>query len=404
MSTAELLLIGVVAAVGVLHTIVPDHWVPITLFARQRAWSRRETMRAALQASAGHVASTLLIAMLVWFAGVELAASFGQFVSALSSAALILFGGWIAISAWRGLNGHGHGHRHGGHSHGHALEHRHGPLPDGSHGHVQDHVHGPECRRIDTESGVIDLSIVEEDGHARFRATGAIPNMLRVETHRPGGISELFLFANHGKYWESVEVIPEPHQFDVTLTLTHRGHTHVHRARFSEDGGDGSSTEHSHAEDESLPADDPLYEPLRGEQTVLTRHMHLHRHGAAHAHWHDHAANSLHPLAPDVEAAPPAHEHRHKMSGRTALLLILGSSPMVEGIPAFFAAGKYGIGLIAVMSVVFALSTMATYVILCVYSVDRLQRLRLGAVERYGEVLSGAIIAALGLIFLIWPL
>jgi hypothetical protein len=29
----ELLLIGAVAAVGVLHTIVPDHWVPITVMA-----------------------------------------------------------------------------------------------------------------------------------------------------------------------------------------------------------------------------------------------------------------------------------------------------------------------------------------------------------------------------------
>jgi hypothetical protein len=26
----EWLLIGAVAAVGVLHTVVPDHWVPIT--------------------------------------------------------------------------------------------------------------------------------------------------------------------------------------------------------------------------------------------------------------------------------------------------------------------------------------------------------------------------------------
>ena len=46
----ELLLIGAVAAVGVLHTIVPDHWVPITLtlIARQRGWSKAETARASL--------------------------------------------------------------------------------------------------------------------------------------------------------------------------------------------------------------------------------------------------------------------------------------------------------------------------------------------------------------------
>jgi hypothetical protein len=30
----ELLLVAAVAIVGVLHTMVPDHWVPITLIAR----------------------------------------------------------------------------------------------------------------------------------------------------------------------------------------------------------------------------------------------------------------------------------------------------------------------------------------------------------------------------------
>jgi len=85
-----------------------------------------------------------------------------------------------------------------------------------------------------------------------------------------------------------------------------------------------------------------------------------------------------------------------------ALLLVLGSSPMVEGIPAFFAASRYGIGLIAAMSIAFAASTVATYVILCVYSASGLQRLKLGPVERYGEVISGAFIALIGLVFGLW--
>jgi hypothetical protein len=92
------------------------------------------------------------------------------------------------------------------------------------------------------------------------------------------------------------------------------------------------------------------------------------------------------------------------MAARTALLVILGSSPMVEGIPVFFAAAKYGIWLIATMSIVFAASTIATYVVLCVYSATGLQRVRLGVVERYGEVLSGAVIALVGITFWMWPI
>src|ERR1700726_2314755 len=135
----EALLVGAVAVVGVLHTIVPDHWVPITLIARQQAWSKGETARASLQAATGHVLSTLLIASIVWLAGVAFAERFGHIVDTVSSLALIAFGGWFAVSAWRDLRPHG-GH---GHSHSH----------DFLHPHREDHAarasafHEPELRR-----------------------------------------------------------------------------------------------------------------------------------------------------------------------------------------------------------------------------------------------------------------
>jgi ABC-type nickel/cobalt efflux system permease component RcnA len=298
-----LLLVGAVAAVGVLHTMVPDHWLPIALIARERGWSKAETSKAALQAGAGHVLSTLAIALAVWVAGVAFAQRFGRFVDAASGIALIGFGGWIAFSAWRELHptdGHGH-------SHSHVLPHRHGAIDDHDHHHHQ-HPHSPE----------------------------------------------------------------------ISL-----GHEH-----------------------EPSLADDRLYVPLRGETAaLLTRHVHIHRHGsgAAHAHWHDHIPATAHAVLAGFATDPPLHLHRHRTTARTALLLILGSSPMVEGIPAFFAAAKYGVGLIVPMSVVFAASTIATYLVLCVHAATGLQRLRLGAVERYGEVLSGAVIALVGLIFGLWP-
>ena len=85
-------------------------------------------------------------------------------------------------------------------------------------------------------------------------------------------------------------------------------------------------------------------------------------------------------------------------------MLILGSSPMVEGIPAFFVAAKYGFKLMVVMAAVFAMSTITPYVLLCAYSAEGLQRVRFGAVERYGEIQSGAFIAFVGLIFWIFPI
>jgi hypothetical protein len=395
----EWLLIGAVAAVGVLHTIVPDHWAPITLIARQHGWSKAETARASLQAGIGHVLSTLLIAAIVWLAGVAVATRFGHVVDTAASLALVIFGSWIAISAWRELSGgarHGHGHSH---THSHAQDFAH--LDSGG-------IHGPELQRVPTNHGDLLLSIYETGVPPRFRLTGAHADSVEVEIQRPDGARQIFLFANHGAYWESLDQIPEPHGFDVMITVEHGGHAHTYNAAFAEhEHGHGHG--HEHRDDHSHerePSDDPLYAPLRGDVdvAVLTRHVHVHRHGrgAVHAHWHDHTPETAHAIS-GTEKEPPQHEHRHKTTARTALLLILGSSPMVEGIPAFFAAGKFGIGVIIAMSIVFAISTIATYVLLCVYSTAGLQRVRFGAFERYGEVLSGAFIALIGVIFWIWP-
>ena len=76
---------------------------------------------------------------------------------------------------------------------------------------------------------------------------------------------------------------------------------------------------------------------------------------------------------------------------------------MIEGLPAFLAASRLGVTTILVMSIAFALSTIATYVVLCVVSVEGMQRVRLGPLERYGEVISGVFIALVGVVFWVWP-
>jgi len=222
---SQTLLVGAVGAVGVLHTLVPDHWLPIVILARQRGWSKVETARGCpgrLRTHRFH-AGNRRGRMDRWRHGRK---RYGAVIDTASSIALIGFGLWIAISAWL------EAHRHRAHSHNDGIPHAH---------------------RIDKQ---------------------------------------------HGE---------------------------------------------------------------AGDRTTAPRR------------------------------------------DRTALLLIVGSSPMVEGIPLFFAARGYGTGLIAVMAVVFAASTIATYLVLCVTSASQLQSLHFGAFERHGEALSGAIIAIVGLVFWVWP-
>ena len=237
-------LVATVAAVGVLHTLVPDHWAPIVVVGRQRGWSVAHTARAAAVAGLGHVTSTLVLGIIVWTVGASLSVSYGHAVSVVAAAALILFGAWIGYTGWREVRAD--------HDHGHPT----------------------------------------------------------------------------------------------------------------------------------------------------TGHAHLHSHGdvAAHAHWHAHQDQHLH--AVDGGAAV-VHDHGHAVAGRTALLLILGSSPMIEGLPAFFAASTYGPALLGVMAAVFAVSTIATYVITSGFAMAGLQRISFGPLERYGEVLSGAVVALVGIYALI---
>ena len=263
-----LLLLVAVVAVGVLHTMVPDHWVPITVLARQNGWSRAETARAAAQAGVGHVVSTLLIGAVIWLLGVATAQRFGGIVDTVSSLALMSFGGWFVVAGLLELR-----REHGPHGHGHGHEHHH-----------------------------------------------------------------------------------------------HDGHGHA-----------------------------------RDEDVIRHTHLHGHENRPPHVHIHAHAFATAHAIAPAIEFDPPLHEHAHRATGRGALLLILGSSPMIEGVPAFFAAARFGAGVIVLMALLFAASTIATYVVLCTLSARGLERVRLGPLERYGEVLSGGFIALVGVVFWVWP-
>jgi hypothetical protein len=119
--------------------------------------------------------------------------------------------------------------------------------------------------------------------------------------------------------------------------------------------------------------------------------------GHAHAHWHQHDEVTWHAANGGTLAL---HEHAHSLSRRTALLLILGSSPMIEGLPAFFAASSHGGALVGTMALVFALSTIGTYVVLSTAALGGFERLALGKFERYGEVLSGAVVACVGIVAL----
>ena len=115
------------------------------------------------------------------------------------------------VSAWL-LSGGDHGHSHG-HSHDHAPGHTH---------------RDDERKIVDTPSGQLQIDIYEDNVPPRFRVSwlenkpsGTVPSVadLTIGTLRPGGERQTFAFRYMGGYWESVDIIPEPHAFVAQVQL-----------------------------------------------------------------------------------------------------------------------------------------------------------------------------------------
>jgi cation diffusion facilitator family transporter len=114
----------------------------------------------------------------------------------------------------------------GGHHHGHAHQ-----------GHDHDESH-----RIATASGEIVLEVFEDGVPPRFRlrgATGVAPraDAASVETVRPDGARQVFTMKDKDGYLESVEEIPEPHEFTAHVQIVPQvypvvlaEHEHAHGA------------------------------------------------------------------------------------------------------------------------------------------------------------------------------
>ena len=105
---------------------------------------------------------------------------------------------------------------------------------------LHDHAHHDEGRRIDTGHGVLRLQIFEAGVPPRFRvyedsgATTWAADEVQLETERADGSREVFTFRKHGDRLESVQQIPEPHEFVARLRLGHDHHVHEYDLEFVE--------------------------------------------------------------------------------------------------------------------------------------------------------------------------
>lgn len=126
-STSIFLRLGAAGIVAVLHSILPDHWVPLAVVARTQRWSLLHVGRVALLASLGHVITSLMLAGLIALVGLQFQHEIEIQQGHIVGVVLVLTG--IGFLIW-GLVGHGpHGHHHeADYAHAHGLADKHDDL------------------------------------------------------------------------------------------------------------------------------------------------------------------------------------------------------------------------------------------------------------------------------------
>ncbi len=237
---------------GALHGLEPGH--SKTMMAAFIIAVRGTVTQAVLLGLAATVSHTLVVwgialgGMYLW-RGVD-AETFEPYFQLASAAIIIAIALWMLWRTWEdqqrakaaaGDHGHGHDHPHAHGDHGHSHAH------EGHHEH--DHSHGEDIRRIDTGHGVVAVEVFEDGVPPRWRlrterghawAAGDVT----VVTERPDGVRQAFTFVDRGSFLESVDEIPEPHEFMARVSLGHDSHTHDYDLSFVE----GHGHDHMHEE------------------------------------------------------------------------------------------------------------------------------------------------------------
>jgi nickel/cobalt exporter len=211
---------------GALHGLEPGH--SKTMMAAFIAAIRGTVTQAALLGIAATISHTLVVwaialgGMFLW-QGVE-ADAFEPYFQ-LASAVIIM-----AIALWmlrRTSEDQQRARKTAGlHDHADAHAHHH-------------HAHGEELRRIDTGHGIVAVGIFEDGVPPRWRLRTEhgrpwAANDVTVVTERPDGARQAFPFVDRGGYLESVDEIPEPHEFMARVSLGHGGHSHDYDLSFVE--------------------------------------------------------------------------------------------------------------------------------------------------------------------------
>jgi nickel/cobalt exporter len=232
---------------GALHGLEPGHSkTMMAAFIVAIRGTVTQAVMLGLAATVSHTAivwGIALVGMYIW-QGID-AEEIEPYFQLVSAAIIIGVALWMFWQTWRDQEA---AKAAAGHSH------------DGHLG------HGEDVRRIDTGHGVVAVELFEDGVPPRWRVRNERGHGWRaadvtVTTERPDGTVQTFSFVERDGFMESVDEIPEPHEFMARLSLGHGGHSHDYDLAFTE------GHDHGH---------DHMHEELRGLEVATDGHQDAH--------------------------------------------------------------------------------------------------------------------------------
>lgn len=203
---------------GALHGLEPGHSkTMMAAFIVAIRGTKTQAVLLGLSAALSHTAVVWVIALGGMYFGQKWSAEntepYLQVASAILIVAVAL---WIIWRTWRQERACFQDHKHG-------------------------HHHGDEVKHVDTGHGTVRLEVFENGVPPRFRLFSEskhghvwAADQVRIETEREDGGSQLFTFVQRKGFVESIQEIPEPHEFVARLRLGHEHHSHDYDVEFVE--------------------------------------------------------------------------------------------------------------------------------------------------------------------------
>jgi len=233
-STNLWLFIPAAILLGALHGLEPGH--SKTMMAAFIVAIRGTVGQAVLLGLSAAISHSLIIWLLAAAAlrfGNQFNAETVEPYLQLGSAVMILaLATWMFFRTRRELHEAAHHHHDHGHNHAHS-----------------------ELFMLDLGHGKLELSVFEDGVPPVFQIRAPKNEHLpaakdvTLETARPDGARQVFQFTAKKDFLESTVDIPEPHEFDATVTVGHGGHSHNCHVEFRED--EHHHHHHDHEDEEA---------------------------------------------------------------------------------------------------------------------------------------------------------